>query len=271
MKTLLRSVTCLALSVFLSAAASAQLGKSNPLSQAPPRRLTNADIIQMVDEGMPDNLILQMIEQSETQFDTSPNSVIQLHDGGVSLRVIEAMQKASQNGPPAASAPLTPIQQVASFTVALDGCNAGGTTVTCYFTVTNNGNERKLFLYAHGSRLAESSGRKLVGGESSMNDIQGTIQEMVAFSNVAIKGWVKFIGVQPSSRKSLSLHFYASPPGSFDVQFNDISIAGAGDIPLTNVDTRPKPAANPQNRPQQIEGAVRSGRRILDTVRGRRP
>lgn len=265
-----------------------QFGQANAPARST-RPLTNADIIQMTDEEMAENSILKAIEASENQFDTSPAAVIQLHDAGVSLRVIEAMQKARNgknssqqqttvDGLPAVVLPPPPIQQAASFTFALDGCNATGTTVTCYFTITNDGDERKLFIYAYGSKLTDRDGRNVIGRLVSLNDVEGTNTNTIAFSNNRIKGWLRFMNVPATALKSptISLHFYASPPGSFDVRFNDVRLEGASEAPL---DFPPIDKAKPGNRTgsksksksQQAEDAVRSGRRIVDTIRGRRP
>lgn len=265
------------------------LDGGNPNTKTLSRPLTNADIIQMSEESLPEQKILEWIEKSESEFDVSPYGVIQLHDAGVSLRVIEAMQRVRAVKPasqqPAAVSdrrppglPRPPVQQVGSFAVALDGCNAAGTTVTCYFTVTNTGAERKLFVYAYGSKLIDSVGRRVVSRAVGLNDVQGANAQLVTFPNDTVKGWVRFTDAQPTSRKnaSLSLHFFSSPPGSFDVEFNDVRLEGAGELAPLNIPPQERrPSNSPDNsspsRPRQVEDAVKSGRRIMDAMRGRRP
>lgn len=53
--------------------------------------LENAAIISMVKGGMPDSMIVSVIQSSETQFDVSAEAFTELKQAGVNQRVIDAM------------------------------------------------------------------------------------------------------------------------------------------------------------------------------------
>jgi hypothetical protein len=97
--------------VFLSTSVSAQQQKKG---------LTNADVIAMVKESLPENTIILAIQQGPTDFDTSAQTLIALKNQGISTKILDAMIKAgtssdsqSQKSPsPSAvsnSNPLSPI------------------------------------------------------------------------------------------------------------------------------------------------------------------
>lgn len=54
-------------------------------------RLTNADIVRMVKAGIPENIILREIQMSETNFVTTPNSLIELKKQRVTNPILDAM------------------------------------------------------------------------------------------------------------------------------------------------------------------------------------
>ena len=51
----------------------------------------NEDVLRMVEEGLPDVIIIQVIEMSDDQFDVTPATLVQLNRRGVSQAVISAM------------------------------------------------------------------------------------------------------------------------------------------------------------------------------------
>lgn len=58
---------------------------------APP--LTNADVVKMLEAKLPESVIVAKIQSSQTQFDTSPDAIIELHKHGVSEAILNAMLK----------------------------------------------------------------------------------------------------------------------------------------------------------------------------------
>ena len=68
--------------------------------------LTNADITNMTKQGLEASLIVKDIQASATDFDTSPQALIDLKAAGVSQSVMEAMVSAQGTKPSAAVEPV---------------------------------------------------------------------------------------------------------------------------------------------------------------------
>ena len=66
-------------------------------SQEPQLVLSNSDIVKMSKAGIGDQTIILTIQKSATQFDTSPDVLIQLKTAGVSEAVLNAMLTAPSN------------------------------------------------------------------------------------------------------------------------------------------------------------------------------
>jgi hypothetical protein len=66
------------------------------------KALTNADILNMSKQGFDANLIVKDIESNPTDFDVSPQALIELKGAGVSQSVMEAMIAAHAEKPSAA-------------------------------------------------------------------------------------------------------------------------------------------------------------------------
>jgi hypothetical protein len=99
---------------FLSAADSRQVlettgrvfGVDRPAAQAPqppaiipapapgPGVLQNQDVVKMTKAGFDDSIIIAKIEGSQCKFDTSPDALLQLKQGGVTPAVLKAMVSA---------------------------------------------------------------------------------------------------------------------------------------------------------------------------------
>src|SRR5689334_6571122 len=58
---------------------------------APQSALSNAGVIKMVKAGLPESIILREIQMSRTNFDTSPNGLIDLRKHGASEAVLHAV------------------------------------------------------------------------------------------------------------------------------------------------------------------------------------
>ena len=55
------------------------------------KQMTNADVIKMVQAGVPESAIVASIKSSTPQFDTSPDALIALHKAGVTRDELDAM------------------------------------------------------------------------------------------------------------------------------------------------------------------------------------
>ncbi|MCA9114687.1 MAG: hypothetical protein KDA79_06340 [Planctomycetaceae bacterium] len=72
-------------------AALAHAHHTNMSRQADARAVTNLDVIHMVQNNVPDRVIIATIQSRGGRFDTSPQAITSLHQSGVSEPVIQSM------------------------------------------------------------------------------------------------------------------------------------------------------------------------------------
>jgi len=72
--------------------AEAQAAYQQDLAARQARAVTNADIVNLVQEGVGDDVICNEIRTRGGNFDTSPQAIIYLQRAGVDNRVMQAMQ-----------------------------------------------------------------------------------------------------------------------------------------------------------------------------------
>jgi hypothetical protein len=68
-------------------------------AQTGPRTMTNADVVEMLKAGLPESTIVLSISQGPSNFDTSPQSLIQLKKEGATPGILDAMLKAGSPPP----------------------------------------------------------------------------------------------------------------------------------------------------------------------------
>jgi azurin len=61
------------------------------------KSLTNADVVKMVEAGLPESTIILVIQHTPAEFDFSANALIQLKNAGLSKTLIEAMLASRQH------------------------------------------------------------------------------------------------------------------------------------------------------------------------------
>ena len=74
------------------------------IGQESHKPLTNADVIKMVKNGLPESVIISSIQSSTAHFDLTPNGLISLHKAGVGQKTMDAMMAAGGSKPPAEAA-----------------------------------------------------------------------------------------------------------------------------------------------------------------------
>ena len=67
------------------------VGNPGRAPQNPRGKLTNSDVIKMVQAGLSEPTIISAIQSSDPAFDLSPDGLIALHKGGVSQRILDVM------------------------------------------------------------------------------------------------------------------------------------------------------------------------------------
>src|ERR1700740_1985944 len=88
-------------SEFLGGQGMASQSSSQPTVQQEKKKLTNTDIVGLVKAGLTESTILLVIEQSPSDFDTSPAALIELKNQGLPPAVMEAMMRARDSAPAA--------------------------------------------------------------------------------------------------------------------------------------------------------------------------
>lgn len=68
--------------------------------------MTNDDVIKLVRSGLGEDTVLQAIQGSEPQFDTSTDGLVRLKQGGVSDRIIQQVMAKQSGAPAPAPAPV---------------------------------------------------------------------------------------------------------------------------------------------------------------------
>lgn len=86
------------------------------MAQQGKNTLTNADVVKMVKAGLPENTVIMAIQQSHTNFDTSPDALVALKDQGISAPILDAMLQAQGNrlSPPSTGATSAPTLRTAA-------------------------------------------------------------------------------------------------------------------------------------------------------------
>jgi hypothetical protein len=63
-------------------------------AQQKKKPMTNADVVAMIKAELPENTVILAIQQSTPNFDTSPNTLIQLKKQGITPKILDAMLQA---------------------------------------------------------------------------------------------------------------------------------------------------------------------------------
>jgi outer membrane lipoprotein SlyB len=87
--------------------------------------MTNDDVIKMVKGGLGEATVIQAIEAAEAGFDTSPDGLVKLKQGGVSDNVIQRIIARKSSAPAAVAAPAA--ATAAPVPAAAPACPACGT------------------------------------------------------------------------------------------------------------------------------------------------
>lgn len=237
------------------------------LGQQPKRVLTNDDVIKMVKEGLPDNVIVSTIQQFPANYDVSPDALIQMKRQGASGIVLTAVLEAERvkNSKPTditiSSESKTPQKMEPvirhDFVFELDVCqSSGGDSVTCWFFITNKASERSLSITLS-SHIDEN-----LDGRSQATDVwianRGRERALGGFQNFAsntlklntrLAAVLKFQNVNPKATLIRVLRIVCS------LDNNDFHV----DFPNVPITQKPQPPATPKAEPQQEKQNDRKG------------
>jgi hypothetical protein len=195
--------------------------------------LIDEDIIQMVSNGLPDNVVIGSISANEVNFDVSPNGLLTLKKAIVSDKIVEAMlaaeaKKRDASHPIAAPAPASvnyasaPRQSVMGVPVM----NSPGSQASVQLPkVTLVVGERKMPLQASSTEIANSKGK---GGSKAGGILKGFGQGILQLGGIPQMGGGSRGGGLPRvaytwalpGRNSRSVLPTRTP--SFEIEFSDI-------------------------------------------------
>ncbi len=250
--------------------------------------LTNLNIIEMSKAKLDKRIILETIQTSETNFDISPPGLIQLKKGGVKPDIIEAMVRVERvkdnrigttkpiaigtipnqitlptpTPIPSPTPKPPPVQTRDSqfFRFDLEKCNISGTTIVCFFTITNKFEDRKLALYHSYITLVDEFGNEKqakyikIGGDESY-DVTHIMPQ-----GYAIDAWIRFEEISPSIRKIVRLNINAGVYQMNSSGYN-FQVLQFSEVPL-------QVSENPSSKP--TNGAGTFDERIPETDAERR-
>jgi hypothetical protein len=199
-------------------------------SKAP---LTNDDVIQMVGNGLPENVVIGSISANDVNFDVSPNSLLVLRKANVSDKIVEAMlsaqtkQREAARAAAAAPAALASTPRVGAMGVPIMNSPGADAPVQLPKVMLVVG-DQKIPIQPSSTEIANSKGK---GGSKAGGILKGfgTGMEMAGSMAGAPmphggSGAQKMPGVAytwalPRRTSSFSLPSHAS---GFEIEFSDI-------------------------------------------------
>lgn len=202
-------------------------------AQQPDQPLKNQDIVQMVKEGLSEDLIISTIQQFPGNYDVRPPALIALKKDGVTNPVLEAMSKRNSAVaiPPVSLKPAEKRVQVhADFVFELDSCvSSGGDSLICRILLTNKGGERDLKLTLN-SYIIDEGGDQYAGTDVSIGNKRRTYQfetevRSTLASQITVAASLAFQKIKPGVKTVKLLRLACETDSeNFPIEFRDVTI-----------------------------------------------
>ncbi len=215
----------------------------NVIAQSEKKPMTNADVISMLEAGLSESTIVLAIQQSQPNFDTSSQSLIQLKNKGASPKILDFILQTQLNKSSAVSESLNNDNSKQSsvikvsiydFNFDLIRCvTSGGDSIICVLTITNKDkSDRELHIYNDSRMIDEFGGEYLVAGrtlgkETYKNEfLFAKMTTMIP--DVKVAATLKFEKVKSNLKfvKALRIHCIGGEK-KFDVDFFNIPVKDA--------------------------------------------
>lgn len=135
----------------------------------------------------------------------------------------DGTRESGKSEPPTAKALSVRAEQ---FLFELRSCTKSGTSVTCSFMITNEGQERKLGIYASDARIVDEAGNEARGVQASLGSQQNQSSlEVGMIPGVPLRMSWTFQGplAQSALARAIDLKFYQSNGEPFLVRFFNVS------------------------------------------------
>lgn len=129
---------------------------------------------------------------------------------------------------PAPAKPLPVIMKAEDHSVlfALHECRKSGSSITCVFSLTNKGQDRRFRLSTYESKLFDELGNGYSGSEVQIANKTGNTPEIVFISGVTTKAQITFDKVEPNAMKItlLNIGFLVGNDYDLSVKFRNVPL-----------------------------------------------
>lgn len=221
------------------------------MAQQEKKSLTNADIVTMIKAGLPESTIVLSIQQSPSNFDTSPDALIQLKNQGATAKILDSILQAQSSKSATiekqqisgnSNQPAVAKASVYDFNFELASCiSSGGDSITCTFTVTNKDKVDKELHISGSSRLIDEFGNEYPVAERTLG--KETYKDEFLFARmvtmipeVSVVASIKFVNIKSAPKLIKALRITCiGDRKDFNVDLLNIPLNGSSQKSLTHV------------------------------------
>lgn len=109
---------------------------------------------------------------------------------------------------------------------ALHECRKSGSSITCQFSLTNKGQDRRFRLYGYNSKLFDELGNGYKGSETQIANQTGDSPEIGFINNVTTRAQMTFENVEPNAAKItlLEIGFIVGNDYDLSVKFRNVPL-----------------------------------------------
>ncbi|MGI8639827.1 MAG: hypothetical protein ACR2MG_07715 [Pyrinomonadaceae bacterium] len=145
---------------------------------------------------------------SETKLETSANS--KTADENNSAKPLPTIMKAEDH----------------SVLFALHECRKSGSSITCQFSLTNKGQDRRFRLSRYGSKLFDELGNGYKGSDAQVANQTGGTPEIGFINGVTTRAQMTFENVEPNAAKItlLEINFNVGGDSNLSVKFRNVPL-----------------------------------------------
>jgi hypothetical protein len=195
--------------------------------------LTNDDIIQMVDNGLPENVVIGSISANDVNFDVSPNGLLALNKANVGDKIVEAMLSAEAKKrdaphagasvPPPPAAPYVSAPRTGAMGVPIMTSGAQGQVQLPKVTLIVG--DQKIPLQPSTTEVAQSKGKE---GSKAGGIFKGVGKGMMMAGGMPSMGGGSRAGAMPGVAYMWALPGRSSPfvfpdhTPNFEIEFSEI-------------------------------------------------
>lgn len=209
-----------------------------PAAMAAAEKMTNANVIELVKAGLPDDTVIAKVRSGGTAFDLSTEGLIALKAAGVSGPVMAAMISPGQPAPVAELSidSLDPAVPHYPGLYIVERVTADGKMTRIDPTVSNQARTSNILGYALTMGIASASVKASIPGESARTQTRNKqpifyayFEESVprSLQNANASTWASGAGTTTSSPAEVTLVRFTEAKGRRDAKVGRVNIGGA--------------------------------------------